>query len=91
VWTDADGVTVRDQWKKERRMRWDEIERFAIEPGEGARAHSAFARLTDGSQVRLEPLGGAEMQSSSHRRRWAEQSVEALNAQLREARGGRGA
>ena len=86
VRTDKDGVTVRDQWNRVRHMPWQEIERFEIVRGEGRRAHTAFARLRDGTTVELAPLAGAEIQSASHRRRWAEQSVDALNAQLEQVR-----
>jgi hypothetical protein len=83
VRTDAEGLTVRDQWNDEERLRWDEIERFEVVRTD---RHVAVAQLRDGTKVTLEPLGGAPAQTAAHRQRWAEQSVEGLNDQLRRYR-----
>ncbi len=84
VRTDEDGITVRDEWNEETRLRWEEIDSFLVLPGE--EPPLALARLRDGEAVVLAPLGGASAQTRSHRQRWAEQSVDSLNAQLRHAR-----
>ena len=86
VRADADGVEVLDQWGERVRLCWSEIERFNLERNERELPH-AYARLTDGRILELEPLEGADLQPRRSRWRAAERSIENLNHRLEAATG----
>jgi hypothetical protein len=85
VWADSQGLTVRNELRKQLRVSWPEIERFDLEVTDRGLPH-ASAILKNGDILELEPIEGVELQPKKRRREWAERAVAGLSAQLRTAR-----